>query len=144
MRRAFKASDEGGTGLVGVADFRKVSQLSASVPRASREQVPRASGKPAQRRALPRAGGPGVSSCPLPHFLGTPRLSRAEARAPSPADPRLSSLKISRALGDGHSADAGAQRPSGPWAPHEAGPSLASAGSQDRRLPHRATDGTEA
>lgn len=32
MRRAFKASDEGGTGLVGVADFRKVSQLSASVP----------------------------------------------------------------------------------------------------------------
>nr|XP_019570611.1 PREDICTED: EF-hand calcium-binding domain-containing protein 6 [Rhinolophus sinicus] len=28
MRRAFKACDEGGTGLIGVADFRKVSQLS--------------------------------------------------------------------------------------------------------------------
>ncbi|XP_023391663.1 EF-hand calcium-binding domain-containing protein 6 [Pteropus vampyrus] len=41
MRRAFKASDEGGTGLVGVADFRKVSQLLVSVTCVNREQVPK-------------------------------------------------------------------------------------------------------
>lgn len=41
MRRAFKASDEGGTGLVGVADFRKVSRLLVSVTCVNREQVPK-------------------------------------------------------------------------------------------------------
>lgn len=88
MRRAFRACDEGGTGLVGTADFRKVSPClrRLSPGTGSGGQTP-AAGDPHGRTPSP-AQGPGVGGCPGPHFPGTPKLSETEGTCPSPADAR--------------------------------------------------------
>lgn len=117
MRRTFKAYDEGGTGLLSVADFRKVSSAVGCLRRPNGEQWPEDL-KRGTPHPPPPGRGPGVSGCPGPHFLGTPKLSRATSTCPAPADPRFSSLKVSRTpWGHDLRAQVTTTGASAPWSP---------------------------
>ena len=57
MRRTFKAYDEGGTGLLSVADFRKVSMALAGLLPPNRTWSPNASGQKNLTKGAPSPGG---------------------------------------------------------------------------------------
>lgn len=92
MRRAFKAYDEGGTGLVDVADFRKVSDLGRgpwSPPQARYEPLPQTPPPRAARviKAVVRAPHPqtpGSPPCGLPDPWGHSSLPTSEPSCPRP------------------------------------------------------------
>lgn len=97
MRRAFKAYDEGGTGLVDVADFRKVRDLGRgpwSPPQARCEPLPQTP-PPRAARVIKAAGRaphpqtPGSPPCGHPDPLGTLLTAHIGAQLPptSTGDP---------------------------------------------------------
>lgn len=88
MRRTFKAYDEGGTGLLSVADFRKVSSSLECLLHLNREQWPKASGQETSKEDPSSPWQrPKYEQLSWTHFFGTPTV-----------DPRLSSLEVSRTL----------------------------------------------
>lgn len=95
MRRTFKAYDEGGTGLLSVADFRKVSSALGCLSCLNGEQWPNASGQTSKEDPSLPWGRPRCEWLSGTSFPWGPQV----IPCPSPADPRFSSLKVSRTLG---------------------------------------------
>lgn len=133
MRRTFKAYDEGGTGLLSVADFRKVSSTLGCLLRLNREQWPNANGqKTSKEDPSPPWQRPRCEQMSGTPFPWGPQV----ITCPSPSDPRFSSLKVSRTLGGTRPEPSGyhhrchwSREPRlGPWSPW---------GSQGQCPPHK-------
>lgn len=87
MRRTFKAYDEGGTGLLSVADFRKVSMALAGLLPPNRTWSPNASG---QKNVTRPGGRPRHGQAVQTSLPGLPQVTGGHVHLSSAADPRLS------------------------------------------------------
>lgn len=118
MRRTFKAYDEGGTGLLSVADFRKVSSALGCLSCLNGEQWPNASGQTSKEDPSPPWGRPRCEWLSGTSFPWGPQV----IPCPSPADPRFLEPWGGHDLSP-LDTTAGATGPWSPgWAPRKAGP----------------------
>lgn len=91
MRRTFKAYDEGGTGFLSVADFRKVSVALAGLLPPNRTWLPNASGQKNLTKGAPSPGGrPRRGQAVQISLPGFPQVTGGCVHLSSAANPRLS------------------------------------------------------